>query len=465
MTETGITTALPEEFKKRSRALFDSEEEYRRFIGALESGGAVRSLRINTLKAEEEAVDYLLSHMQLEPLSYGGGYIFKSDGIGATPLHHAGAFYVQDPGAMCAAEAVRDIVTPDFKVLDMCAAPGGKSAQLAAFLTNSGDGILVSNETDRGRASILRGNTERMGHRRSVVTNAPPQRIAEDFPAYFDLVLTDAPCSGEGMMRKYATAVSEWSEDNVKMCALRQADILDEAQKCVCPGGYLLYSTCTFSLEENEMTVDAFLSRHPEFEITEVPEKLRALTADGVNFEGCRHDMSGCRRFYPHISAGEGQFFCLMKRIDEGVRGSFQSKSAASPLTKDEKKALDSFFESVGLDTPPAVSLRGNIMLSENLPCPEYALCCGVCAGEVTKGRLVPHHHLFTAMGADFENRIELSPDSREIQAYLRGETVNIPGNMKNGWYAVTCGGCAVGGGKLVDGVLKNHYPKGLRNR
>lgn len=451
---------IPERFKERAKLLF-SDSEYRRFIQAIEAP-AVRALRPNRIKISNEELEKS-SSFKIDPINFCCGYFFNEEKIGADPLHHAGAYYVQDPSAMCAVAAAKQYIKPNFAVLDMCAAPGGKSTQAAALLGESG--WLLSNEIDFKRSRVLRQNTERIGHRRTVVTSAAPTKIAEDFPRCFDMVITDAPCSGEGMLRKYEEASAEWSEENVKMCALRQREILENAEKCVAPGGFLLYSTCTFSLEENEMTVDAFLMRHPEYTIVPAADRVKAATADGINFDGCCFDMSECRRFYPHLSPGEGQFICIMKRSADGDRGEFSGKSAALPLSKNDSKIVSDFIKNA-MNDPEASGvpflLRDTVMIGEGLPCPEYALCCGVAAGHITKGRFEPHHHLFSAWGDCFKRKAELN-DS-EIRAYLRGETVDrAKGWGDNGWCAVKYCGAAVGGGKIVGNTLKNHYPKGLR--
>lgn len=453
---------IPERFYERAASLF-SADEYERFIKALEAP-AVRALRANSIKIP--AADFEgNSAFPLSPLNFCGGYAFSEEKIGADPLHHAGAYYVQDPSAMCAVAAAEEYIKPDFAVLDMCAAPGGKSTQAASLLGENG--WLVSNEIDFKRSRVLRQNTERMGHRRTVVTSAEPAKIAVDFPRCFDFVITDAPCSGEGMLRKYEEAASEWSEENVLMCARRQQEILDQAECCVAPDGYLMYSTCTFSLEENEMIVDAFLTCHREYSVVSVLDAVKKATSDGICFDGCRNDMSECRRFYPHISPGEGQFICIMKRDASGDRGTFAGKSAAVPLSWADAKIVSDFLHTVmsdGTDNIEITALRDTVMISNGLPCPDYALCCGVAAGQITKGRMEPHHHLFSAYGNNFKVCAELNSD--EIKAYLRGETVDRrDGWSENGWCAVTYLGCAVGGGKIVGNTLKNHYPKGLRIR
>ncbi|MBE6588207.1 MAG: methyltransferase domain-containing protein [Ruminococcaceae bacterium] len=453
---------LPEEFKSRMKDLLG--EDYDSFISSFEDKAAVRALRVNTLKINKADFAERTS-LDLTPLSFSeNGFIFNEEKVGADPLHHAGAYYVQDPGAMCTVSAVSHIMRPDMRVLDLCAAPGGKSTQLLEYLT---DGYLVSNEIDRKRCRILRSNLERMGAVRATLTNTDSEDIANSFGGIFDLVVCDAPCSGEGMMRKYDEAVTEWSVENVLMCAERQREILANAAECVAPGGYLLYSTCTFSLEENEMTVDKFLTRHEDFKIVPVLESVVASTADGVNFEGHIHGMKECRRFYPHISDGEGQFLCLMKRDgDAAVYIPKQKKKGkektADALSKEETAAVEKFF-SDNIDNEPHafIKLGDTVMMTDGLPTHRSCLFAGVAVGSVVKGRLEPHHHLFSALGTSFKRKVELSSSSPEAAAYLSGEVIDT--DKKNGWCAVLIDGCSAGGGKIVDGKVKNHYPKGLR--
>ncbi len=453
---------LPEKFKKRMKDLLG--KDYDNFISSFENKNAVRALRVNSLKTDKE-IFCKKTPFPLSPLSYDeNGFIFNEEKVGGHPLHHSGAFYVQDPGAMCAVSAISHVIRPDMKIIDLCASPGGKSIQLLNSIEN---GFLVSNEIDRKRCRILRSNLERMGSARATVTNTDTKDLADSFGAIFDLVVCDAPCSGEGMMRKYEEAVTEWSEENVLMCADRQKDILENACRLTAPDGYLLYSTCTFSLEENEMTVDNFLSRHTDFSVVPVRDEAKAVTADGVSFEGAEHDMTECRRFYPHIAEGEGQFFCLMKRnSDAGVFvPKEKKKSKGKPddtLTKEEKAAVEKFFsENMDTESHTFIKIGDTIMMSDDLPKHKCAAVAGVSAGSVTKGRLEPHHHLFSALGKSFKRKVYLSSDSPEAIAYLSGEVINT--DEKNGWCAVLVDNCPAGGGKIVDGKVKNHYPKGLR--
>ena len=458
--------ALPERFKERMKDIL--KDDYPAFSAAFENESAVRALRVNTLKSDRET---FLSNagLSLSPLPFSeNGFIFKEEKVGGHPLHHAGAFYAQDPGAMCSIAAVAHLVRADMKVLDLCAAPGGKSTFLASLAP---EGALLSNEIDRSRARVLRSNLERMGVARATLTSTDSEDIASSFGSVFDFVCVDAPCSGEGMMRKYEEAVLEWSEENVLMCARRQAEILENAKRCTAPGGYLLYSTCTFSLEENEMTVDAFLKRNPDFSIVPVSESVRAVTAEGINFEGYVNDMTHCRRFYPHIYPGEGQFLCLMQRSAESEgyiprqKKKAREKTPAPTLSKSDLAILEKFFsENLELSfADHSFSLLGDtVMMSDDLFSHKAAMVCGVAVGSIVKSRLEPHHHLFSALGKSFKRRIELSSRSAKAVAYLAGEVIDT--NEKNGWCAVLIDGCPAGGGKIVDGKVKNHYPKGLRS-
>lgn len=453
---------LPEEFKNRMKALLS--EDYDSFAAAFEEGEAVRALQVNNIKISADRF-LEVADFDVMPLTFAkGGFSFTEKKIGGHPLHHAGAFYVQDPGAQCSVSAISHLITSDMKVLDLCAAPGGKSVQLLSHLD---EGYLVSNEIDRKRCRILRSNVERMGGIRCVVTNTDTGDLADTFGASFDLVVCDAPCSGEGMMRKYEEAILEWSVENVLMCAKRQAEILDNAARCVKAGGYLLYSTCTFALEENEMTVASFLSRHGDFSIVPVSLEAKKATADGVNYEGCPFDMTESRRFYPHISKGEGQYLCLLKRDGEAEpfvprEKKKKKEKPADALSKEELSAVEKFFaDNIDTKHHSFSKIADTVMMADDLPDHRCSIVRGVAVGSVTKGRLEPHHHLFSALGSSFKRRVELSSASPEAIAYLSGEVIEA--NEKNGWCAVLIDGCPAGGGKIVDGKVKNHYPKGLR--
>ena len=453
---------IPQGFLKRMEKM--PGIDFPAFCRAMEEP-AVRALRLNSLKCENPQL-LERAGIGLTPLPFSGAaYIISNSslgapvggGIGHHPLHHAGAFYMQDPSAQSTVAAAAHVLRPGMRVLDLCAAPGGKTTQLAAALRHTGE--LVACEIVPERCRILRQNIERLGVRGATVLNTDPATVASLYPGYFDFVLADAPCSGEGMLRKYPQAAEEWSAENVAMCAARQREILSRAADCVAGGGYLLYSTCTFSMEENEENILWFLNEHPEFSLLPAAQDVAAVTAPGVG-------IPEARRYYPHLTPGEGQFLCLMQK-EEGIAGKPQYKNALRPLTKEERGAAEAFLTDAMGEVPGALlMLRDTVMLlSEGIVgCPPGAFCCGVAAGEVVKGRLVPHHHLFSAYGDAFLRRVDLGWDDPRCAAYLRGEGFTVDAG-ENGWCAVTVGGVPLGGGKIVNGYVKNHYPKGLRER
>ena len=457
-------TVLPEKFLARMERLLG--EEYGAFLEAT-TQKAVRALRVNSIKGM--SAEKISPYFDFQNwLSYAkDGAIFDEEHIGRHPLHHAGAFYVQDPGAMATVHAVP--VRKGWRVADFCAAPGGKSSQLASYIGD--EGLLVSNEIDGARCKALTGNFERLGVSNAIVTNTDAATLAKWYPSYFDLVLVDAPCSGEGMCRKYEYAGDEWSEESVLRCAARQREILSHAAQTVRPDGFLLYSTCTFSLEENEMTVDAFLTCHPDFSVCAVQDVLLPVTRGGIPFDGCKHlaDIPKMRRFYPHVSKGEGQFICLMRRSSEAVdHGKVIADSSVSPK-KEETACAVSFLQEVLMDADALLSRyilvkqKNYVVLKrKDIPLPpEHVYMAGVVLGEVIKGRVEPHHQFFSTFGHLCKRRLELDARDAAVLRYLRGET--LPCDLPSGYGAVTVCGCPLGGIKVTQGVAKNHYPKGLR--
>lgn len=456
---------IPEKFLARMREMPDLD--YPAFAAALETP-AVRALRVNTGKTNSEKLIPLLP-FSVSPLPFTeNAFYAPEDKVGALAAHHAGMFYMQDPGAIstvCAAAPSEGL-----RVIDLCAAPGGKSTQLAAAIGDTG--ILVSNEYVTARCRILQGNVERMGAKNTVVTNLDTARLAAFYGACFDLVVADVPCSGEGMFRKYDVATTEWSPENVTNCAIRQQEILENAARLTAPGGRLLYSTCTFSPEENEQNIDGFLTAHPDFSLIPVDPQIHRFTADGVSFTGCTHDLTLCRRFYPHLSPGEGQFVALLQR------SSAADAAAACPrdgLTAPDKKTAEAAraFLSELLTDPPCgmrlTLLRDSLWLTPEIPVPSTGIFApGVCVGTLQKGRIEPHHQLASAYGKQYRRQVGLTNSDPRTAAYLRGEEIPLTAAEcanGNGYAAVLFEGAPLGGGKIVGDRLKNHYPKGLRNR
>ncbi len=452
---------LPHAFKERMKKLLS--DGYDEFEYALTNENAVRGIRINPLKCSDE--DFI-SRNDIELISLGyveHGYLPNThiDGIGNTPMHHAGEIYIQDPGAMASVSSLE--IKEGMWVADLCAAPGGKSTQIASLL--SGTGFILSNEYVPKRAKILVSNFERMGITNGMVTSLDTARLAEMFDGVFDIVVADAPCSGEGMFRKDVPAIQEWSEDNVDACAVRQKEILNNAAKLVKRGGKLLYSTCTYSLEENEMVIDNFLSEHGDFRLNDVPKALYEITADGIFFDGAKtENLCKCRRFYPHISPGEGQFIALLEK-NGGGEGKILYKDDAKVATKEEISLITNFFRDNLKETPKGkISKHGDnlVLISHECPIPKFGVfCSGVLIGEIKGKILIPSHQFYSAYGKLFK-RQENIKDKIIAEKYLSGEEINASFNSP-GFCSVLWHGSPLGGGKMSAGKIKNHYPKGLR--
>ena len=461
----GGRSMLDEKFKSRMQAILG--DEYGEFIDAVENREAVRAIRQNTLKADRQSL--MDGAFNLERLPYADdGFILRNgDGIGNTPEHHAGMIYVQDPGAMATANALD--IKEGWRVLDMCSAPGGKSGQAAAKIGDSG--FILSNEYVPKRAKIVVSNFERLGIKNAIVTSLDTAELPKLFSQFFDLVIADVPCSGEGMFRKCAEALAEWSPENVLACAKRQSEIMNNAATLVARGGYLLYSTCTYSLEENEMVIDGFLRRNPDYKLVPVKEELRRATADGINFEGAHvKNLDLTRRFYPHKSDGEGQFIALMQRCGESeAKQTILYKDSSKLISGEEASAIDKFFKDSLIEAPSGRILKygENLAISAHgypIP-PKSVFSAGVLIGTVEKGLLFPSHQFFSAYGRLFKRQENLTRGDARIEKYLRGEEIEAKCFDGGGWCAVLYEGSPLGGGKASGGRIKNHYPKGLRTK
>ena len=427
---------LPEAYLARMRMQL-GEEEYNAYLRAMEEQPK-RALRVNLLKTTVEAfcanADFSLTPTGILPESF----FFEDEvAIGRHPLHTSGLCYVQEPAAQVPATLAR--VRAGMAVLDLCAAPGGKTTQLAAQMQNTG--ILVANEPVRSRADTLVGNLERFGVTNALVTCMRPDALAAALGACFDVVLVDAPCSGEGMFRKDETAVREWSEEHVLSCAARQWQILESAARLVKSGGQLVYSTCTFSREENEGAMESFCAAHPDFTLLE------------------------SRRMYPHSSAGEGQFMASLTRAE----GTVKNAQSFTRSYGEQIPAFESFWrETFGIDSLEAMLLPdGRVLILPQLRPKElknlHIVRMGVLAGELKNGRFTPDHALAMAYPASaFRAAVNLTDDA--LTQFLAGETVTCDSAL-SGWCPALAAGHPVGWGKAVDGVLKNHIPKGLRIR
>ena len=427
---------LPEAFLNRMKQQLG--EEYPAFLDSLERPRAV-ALRFNPLKGERPTMDFVQAQVPWEP---EGFYYDPEARPGLHPYHEAGVYYLQEASAM-APVALLD-PQPGERVCDLCAAPGGKTTQIAGRM--GGEGFLLCNEINPKRAKILSRNIERMGVANALVTNEHPQNLSKRYPGYFDRVLIDAPCSGEGMFRKEEAAVTDWSQETVEMCARRQAEILHSGASLVRPGGRLVYSTCTFAPEENEQTIREFLESHPEF----TPE-----TVDGQWFVP---GPDGSFRMWPHKLLGEGHFAAVLRKAGE------DDTDADTPAAQKLPKEWLDFAKKLGVILPDGYPVMfGQSLYWAPAGMPDTrgvkVMRPGLELGEVKKGRFEPAHALAMWLKTA-ANVQDLSADGDQIKAYMHGETVP---SDKTGWCLVTVDGFSIGWGKGDGNVLKNHYPKGLR--
>ena len=456
---------IPEKFKEKMKDILG--EDYPSFIDALENKAAVRGLRVNLIKTNPESFIKVFPY-KTEKISYvENGYILREDvAIGASPYHHAGLIYMQDPGAMATAASLN--IHPDWWVADLCSAPGGKSSQIAERLGENG--FILSNEYVPKRAKIIVGNFERLGVKNAIVTSLDTAEIAKMYRGVFDLVVADAPCSGEGMFRKSDEALEDWSPENVELCKNRQIEILNNAKNLVKPGGYLLYSTCTYSPDENEDVIGHFLSENKDYKLVKLKDDVEKNTCPGLKrYESTIENVSYARRFYPHISDGEGQFVALMQR-DENVeiKSTILYKDESKPISKHEKSVIDAFFKESLTSIPKGrlAKVGDNIILiPHECPIPKHGVfMSGVLLGEIKGSSFAPSHQFFSCYGQLLRENITLSENDPRLAKYLRGEEIEIDSNMR-GWCAILFEGAVLGGGKASSGKIKNHYPKGLRTR
>ena len=429
---------LPEDFLTRMKTQLG--EQYPAYLESLERPRAV-ALRFNPLKCGDHPpqLPFVQQSVPWEPQ----GYYYDIDARpGLHIWHEAGVYYLQEASAM-APVALLD-PQPGELICDLCAAPGGKTTQIAGRM--AGEGLLLCNEINPKRAKILSRNIERMGVANALVMNEHPAELAKRFPGAFDRVLIDAPCSGEGMFRKEEAAVTDWSLETVSMCARRQAEILHSGAQMVRPGGRLVYSTCTFAPEEDEMAIAAFLDSHPDF----TPEPVEAPWFEAGE--------NGSFRMWPHKLRGEGHFAAVLRRAGEEAADCPSCDGSKAPKT-----FLD-FAKDLGIRLPEGKFLTfGQTLYWTPEQTPELGrlkvLRPGLELGVIKKDRFEPAHALALWLG-DASRTVTVEPDSAEAAAYLHGETIPCG---ERGWCLVKAGAYSIGWGKGDGRQLKNHYPKGLR--
>ena len=477
---------LPIEFEKKMKAFLGNEWDD--FLYSYDNN-RFQALRFNTLKVQspEERMRILktLKISSDKRVSWANAAYYFDENVrpGKHPYHEMGLYYIQEPSAMSAAALLAP--KPGMRVLDLCAAPGGKSTQLATYLGDSG--LLVSNEINTQRSRILSQNIERMGIKNAIVTNEDSFVLASHFPGFFNAIQVDAPCSGEGMFRKLPEAIEQWSMENVAICAARQKEILDNAAVMLKPGGVIVYSTCTFSKEENEDVIEYFLERHPDFTLEEM------------------------ERFWPHKVDGEGHFVAKLVRrgsvnelgadydvcedscnkvedtglkVDRKTKKNKNSKNRKNEtkpaLTKENMKLLSEFLdETISEDVAAWIKNSRLVMFGEQLyrlPDMEVDIKglkvqrAGLHIGEFKKQRFEPSHSLALALKLnDAKNLVKLTCDNPQTIGFFNGQSVVLSDEQtaecKKGWALVCVDGYTAGWGKVNGTQVKNHYPKGLRNK
>ena len=441
---------LPLEYTEKMKALLG--EEYDDYIASFDEG-RFYGLRANRLKiSAEELQEKEVFSLSNVPWCESGFYYAGEERPAKHPYYHAGLYYLQEPSAMSPA-ATLPIEEGDI-VLDLCAAPGGKTTQLAARL--KGTGLLVANDISAGRAKTLLKNVELMGIRNAIVMSETPEKIANRLPAFFDKILVDAPCSGEGMFRKEPDMVKSWDEKMLEFCRTEQAKILEACAPMLKAGGMLLYSTCTFSPEENEKSIGDFLENHPEFELVPI-EKKNGFAAGLSPFKACA-------RLYPHKLKGEGHFLALLrKKESDGIH----------PVPAEEgkwTKQMDAFAEfakDVLQEMPKGIYKiygDGLYLLPEGTPQLDKlrVLRTGWMLGTLKKDRFEPSQAF--AMGLkkeEVKNVVDFPLEDDRVIRYLKGETVDgtqLETAGKDGWTLVCVDGFPLGWAKLQKGRLKNKY-------
>lgn len=434
---------LPIEFKQEITKMLGDEAPA--FFASMEEKPAL-ALRINPAHptARASAEDFIETSV---PWETNGFYIRDGARPGAGIAHAAGAFYLQEASAMVSVAILKPV--PGERILDLCAAPGGKTTQIAAGL--KGEGLLVSNEPEPGRAKVLASNLERMGVRNAAVVNAYPDALAKRWAGYFDAVLCDAPCSGEGMFRRDPDSRTEWNPASPAGCAKRQAEILDRAAELVRPGGRLVYSTCTFNRNENEESILNFLDSHPDFE----PEDFE--------LPGIGASDRGMIRVWPHRVRGDGHFAARLRKKGE-------AKLPDTPVhrpNKDDMKLVEQLEREICV-LPDVLKARivrmGDYLCAVPAECPDTKGIKVVSHGtrllRIGKNYIEPEHALAMALdNAMAKRRMDLS-DEQAVK-YLAGEALEWEG--EKGWTLITWKDLPLGWGKASNGMMKNHLPKGLR--
>jgi 16S rRNA C967 or C1407 C5-methylase (RsmB/RsmF family)/NOL1/NOP2/fmu family ribosome biogenesis protein len=456
---------LPDAFLFRMKAQLGSD--FTAFLASYDQPPYV-GLRVNTLKLSPEQF-MVIAPEPLNPIPWvPGGFTVSPDShLGKHPYYAAGLYYLQDPAAQAVAELMAP--QPGETILDLAAAPGGKTTHIAALM--QGRGLLVANDIKPNRARDLARNIERWGARNVVITNETPSRLTEHFGAFFDRVLVDAPCSAEAVFRKRPGDRHKWQPKLVDSCAIQQDAIMQEAARLVCPGGYLVYATCTFAPTEDEGTLARFLDTHPGFTLISPPRYpgFERDRPDWLDDDSPPPGLQRAVRLWPHKAPGEGHFIAVLRRARNALdRPVSLDRLELVPIPK---AAADDFskFSSETLNWQPSQEQLAQIgshmyLLPGGLPNLKglRMVHWGWWLGTSKKNRFEPSHAFAMGLRAEDVNlTLPFASDDPALMRYLRGEVLPSPG--PNGWVLVTVDGYPLGWGKRVQGRLKSHLPSWLR--
>lgn len=436
---------MNELFLKRMKQYLN--DEYDDYVQSL-SESAYKGIRINLLKEDKQLLE---STFSLTPSPFcEDGYYCDEQISGNHPYHLQGLFYMQEPSASSVV-SILDVQKNDW-VLDLCAAPGGKSSQIASMLGHTG--FLVSNEIVNNRAQILLSNLERMGVSENMITNTSPDIICKEMQGCFDKVVVDAPCSGEGMFKIHEKAMEDWSEEHVHSCATRQLIILNEAYQALKKDGILVYSTCTYAIEENEAVIYEFLKQHNDMELVDCNV---TFGRKGIAYKDL--DVDKVRRILP-MDKGEGHFIAKMKRVSENTKVKLDE-------IKNKKlvECVDDFMNTQLYDLPKYFYENHGKVYAKNTPFLKLKktkiLRQGIMCGEIIKNRFEPHHHFYMASDLDDTRKKIVEIDDNESAIFLSGNVINKP--CEKGYTALSYHHHIIGFGKSDGKTIKNKFPKGLR--
>lgn len=430
---------LPDLFVKNMRSILGNEADD--FFSAFDKKVNMGGLRVNTLKIQPDEIHRLLDELPLTPIPWcPSGFYFPLDLYNnrpsKNPLYHAGLYYLQEPSAMAPVEVLTP--KPGDAVLDLCAAPGGKAAQIAGYL--QGEGVLVANDASASRSRALVRNLTLCGVKNAVILNETPMRLAARFGGFFDKILIDAPCSGEGMFRKDADAVQAWTSNKPKMCAALQNEILHHAADMLKPGGHMVYSTCTFNTEENEEMIAYFLDKHSEFNAVQIDY-------DKFGFSNGLPPVKEAARLWPHKINGEGHFICKLHKNVHGnaVRGKTIKSDKKNKARRNNDKNTAVYLSPENL--PDLNGLR--------------VARSGLYVGDEKKGRFeYSHDYALSLKRNEWDYVYDLTAD--ECEKYLRGESLEADLSCENkSWVLMCVSGYPLGWAKFVNNRLKNKYPNG----